>query len=394
MREAIPGSRIRNTKPERGPAVRIEQVESEVLSVNENFPEIASLSESAVQDFAYFAVDPENPNGSWIDYRPGHNRSFLLSDMNVVDSKGISYGKINIKGSGYISLGENWQGHSVIHSKQRTLSPRPIVPFKNYDGSSAYKGLMSLEDAETDFQNGERLADMGIRTSRGVAILRLKNIPVPGKGMVPVEEIVKNDPSFVPVIYVRAMGTDTRVGDFMDPNLIKRSSADLLRKQKAAALEEAIQVIEEETGRENISLREYVIWFAETLGTNIGRLHKNGYTHDSLTSSRAATFDVLPGNVSLDCRIVDLDSVAPAGSRKWGIEHAQERDVKQSKEILVKLFEMCSKSGTPRTRGALPSFYFSKDGPLFYKELTVRFDAAYKKEMESELVEEGSELGK
>jgi hypothetical protein len=47
---------------------------------------------------------------------------------------------------------------------------------------------------------------------------------------------------------------------------------------------------------------EYLKWFAKTLGYNIGLMHKNGFEHHYIDGGH---------NVTLDCRIVDLDGIRP-----------------------------------------------------------------------------------
>ena len=59
-------------------------------------------------------------------------------------------------------------------------------------------------------------------------------------------------------------------------------------------------MVSQELGyKRTITDKEYFEWFAKTLGENVGIMHRNGWTHRYLSSH----------NVTLDCRIVDLDSV-------------------------------------------------------------------------------------
>lgn len=65
--------------------------------------------------------------------------------------------------------------------------------------------------------------------------------------------------------------------------------------------EDAKKLVSQELGRENnpFSDQEYLDWFAETLGKNVGLMHKNGWFHSNLSHH----------NITLDCRICDLDMV-------------------------------------------------------------------------------------
>ncbi len=66
-------------------------------------------------------------------------------------------------------------------------------------------------------------------------------------------------------------------------------------------ISDAKKLVSQEFGRGNKSLsnKEYLEWFAKTLGENVGLMHRNGWYHCFLGSH----------NITLDCRIVDLDSI-------------------------------------------------------------------------------------
>ena len=63
-------------------------------------------------------------------------------------------------------------------------------------------------------------------------------------------------------------------------------------------IDATIQKVDEELD-EHFSYAEYLKWFAKTLGTNVARMHKAGYSHRFLHSQ----------NVTADCGIMDNDSV-------------------------------------------------------------------------------------
>ena len=62
-------------------------------------------------------------------------------------------------------------------------------------------------------------------------------------------------------------------------------------------------MVAQELGRDPNEFNEweYLRWFSRTLAENVARMHKAGFIHGYLTGH----------NITLDCRIVDLDSVVP-----------------------------------------------------------------------------------
>ncbi len=380
--------------------VRLERMEGEIMRRNGAFPEIASLSETQILDFAHFAVDPENPNGVWVDHRPGHNRSFVFSENSVLDENGNDYGKINIKGTGFVSLGgvgpvtEAFKGHHIFPElRRRILRPKKKISSQKHVASEKVVfGLMSLEDATIDYDNGERLHALGIRTSRGIAIIKLKTIFYPGKGIVEVETLKKEGViphNFDPVVYVRATGSDHRIRDYEDPEFFPRSNRSWLRKRKAEAFSSALKRVSKEIGKEGITIEEYVKWFAQTLGRQIGILHKNGYVHQGL--HKRPTGYVHPVDITLDCRLVDLDNVDTLESiqnnlrklemtntdpRKM-LEIKKVRDVEAAKHSLKALVKSCQDVESIIQTGTDSGLFKKKNMPSFNAHIMEIFDRAY-----------------
>lgn len=101
------------------------------------------------------------------------------------------------------------------------------------------------------------------------------------------------------MVEIRGFGTKARIGDILS------KPADMIEDKKKEIkellLEDAKKLVSQELGRENNPLtdQEYLEWFAETLGENVGLMHKNGWVHGFLHDH----------NITLDCRIADLGSV-------------------------------------------------------------------------------------
>lgn len=162
---------------------------------------------------------------------------------------------------------------------------------KSFGGGSR-KGLLDRDTAWPDWETAEVFTQAGIRTYRILAIIKLNQLVVRGE-KIDLEEAVRRDivdEDFVPVVAVRAFGARARVEDLVT----KYIEAD-----SRVWIDDAKQLVAKEFGRGALSDEEYACWFAKTLGENVGLMHKNDWYHSYLTSH----------NITLDCRIVDLDSV-------------------------------------------------------------------------------------
>lgn len=89
-----------------------------------------------------------------------------------------------------------------------------------------------------------------------------------------------------PVVQMRAFGTRARIQDVNHRNL--EDARGLVARELSVETEA-------------FSPQAYLEWFAETLGQQLAILHNAGYGHQYLSGH----------NITLDCRIVDLDSVFP-----------------------------------------------------------------------------------
>lgn len=205
---------------------------------------------------------------------PFHQRSALLGRIIFADKEGRTYRDIDVKGIGSLQ----WLGMGkarVSHLGER-LDP-------------GIRGLLDEDMAFYDMQMSEEFTKAGIRTSRVLGIIKLNEM-IYHEEKISIEQAKKKDiidKDFNPVIAVRAFGTRARIEDFGR------------RKKEKLLLEDAQRLVEQERGKKFSSGLEYLKWFAETLGKNVGLCHKNKWVHGYLISH----------NITLDCRIVDLDSV-------------------------------------------------------------------------------------
>lgn len=137
----------------------------------------------------------------------------------------------------------------------------------------------------------------------------------------------------IPTISLRVFPTKARIGDAARPELIKG----------------VIEIVSNELRLSSFSRHDYATWFVRTLGSQVGRLHKLGYAHGYLTHH----------NITLDCRLVDFDSVKPVDPKT-----AADRFSKDKKDALEAL-----------SFTFLPVFLQIKD----MGELIQIFDESYRK---------------
>lgn len=314
LKESMPIRKIRKMDPERfkikppiGEARELpeafkewlllfETVKNEVSFVNENFeklpfknlekgketplglfiksaiPEIFRREPSAI--LKIFRREPREKTQRlevWPTEFGDGTRSALLGRFILKDKQGNFYRDMDVKGVGYI--------------ERKTIE---IPGERRRNGT--FSGFLEKEWAEYDRDMSEKFISAGIRTVRTLAIIDLKEIIAGGKkiSLDKAREMGIIERDFQPAIQVRAFGTRARIQDlFFNPRQL--------------LLKDAIKFVSQELGRgdDPLSPEEYLKWFAETHGINVGLIHKNGLVHKGFHSH----------NVTLDCRTVDLDTV-------------------------------------------------------------------------------------
>lgn len=248
-----------------------------------------------------------------------HKRSGLLGRIIFEDKEGRLYRDIDLKGLGY------------------SMSVNPIFvssPHNRTDGSIS--GIADFGYIETDRKLSEILLKKGLRTHRVVAVIKLKEI-VDGRRKITIEEARKRgiiSKSIEPVIEVRAFGTKARLADLYVRDPVTKNF--YASEARGVLLKDAKALVAQELGKDpnEFSNMEYLNWFLETLGEQLAILHNASYYHTYLT----------PHNITLDCRIIDLDSVGklPAKSPKKKQELLQKDlgDAAQSIDALLEALKI------------------------------------------------------
>lgn len=288
------------------------EVKNETLWVNPEMELPFKLDVGKPSPLGLFFSQDEIPDISrLVRVHPGHYRSALLGRAIFQDKQGRSYRDIDVKGIG------------VLASKVSGLAVDTPLGARRESG---IEGLALLDYAEHDRDMTEEFLRQGIRTYRVVAIIELNEI-VEGNKVTSVAELRRRGANYslahgervypeeheIPVIEVRAYPTKMRVADV----------------RLKGALEDALALISEEMNLKTpMNQSEYLSWFAETIGTQVGRMHKLGYTHNYLTGH----------NLTLDGRIIDLDSVEH-NSKLDPMEHLgrTQKDVERAKRTVLQL---------------------------------------------------------
>lgn len=305
------------------------QVKNEVVKVNPDVQFPLNIEEGKPTPAGLFAertfTKKAKPGEIPLEVLPRQLRSTLLARAIFRDNQGNLYRDIDLKGMGFFSQ----------NSEFFLASYKPIVSRPGKEpGSGGRYGLLDKETAFYDYENGEDLSQIGVRVARTVAIIELQELIVDSE-KISIGEARKRgiiDKRFQPVIQVRAFGTRARIGDLLKLGDVEDTKqrglpelAAELEKYKAVSdllLKDAKKIVAQELGKELITDEEYLEWFAKTLGKNAAVIHKNGWVHGALHNQ----------NITLDCRIVDFDTVEDMTKQNY------QEEMELAKKALTTLF--------------------------------------------------------
>ncbi len=259
------------------------EVDNELLWLNPVFAGLPpfNMNEGQLGQRARLVLffDPHHHNEPAFELgvRKGHTRSGDFGKVAVTTAEGQRYHEIDLKGCGGVDFSAEKAAASFAYG--------------NVNGDGLH-GLLTRKKAEQDSAFSELFTKNGIRTHRSIAIFGLKEIPVPS-GHTPLSVEALKEKGFEPVIQMRAFGTKTRVSELFSDQV------GLSRGERVAALQNAFALVSQEFPGTVSDIPSYIHWFAETLGTNVGKIHALGYVHGSLSGH----------NITLDCRVTDLSDV-------------------------------------------------------------------------------------
>lgn len=210
------------------------------------------------------------------------NRHGILSSELFKDSSGKLYRDVDAKGIGYT------RGHPP-----RFLGVR--IPER--DGDMEMRGILHNDISNGDCLMTEEIASLGVRVARYVAQIDLLELVTPEGMIVPRGEMssslgVSLD-GIRPTIAIRAMGTTSRVYNL---HISERTNNQNYVKEIA---DDAINFVSEEVGS-GLSQQDYIMWFANMMGKQLGILHRNTVWTDFMAQIHGGLH-----NLTLDCRLVD-----------------------------------------------------------------------------------------
>ena len=279
-----------------------EEVKLETLPAVEVKNEVVWVNDKVAMPFVFEKGKPSNL-GVFITPKPKEgepvfnlgvmDEHFRSGDLGKVvfrgkDNPKLVYRDVDLNGAGGFEVVEGIFQVAELYSETRKETPY---------GKSIW-GIMNLDFAEYDRDMSEILVEKGLRTHRVLAIIKLKELVNPEGNKISIKKAIEwgyIKTTTKPVVEVRAFGVKSRISDLFVNNPHKEKVEWLLRDAKEVVAREF------NIDLERFSTRDYLLWLARTLGEQVAILHNNNYSHGYLT----------PHNITLDCRIVDLDSVSP-----------------------------------------------------------------------------------
>ncbi|GEM_PF-2126747 len=268
----------------------VAEVSNEVIWINPEIRAPFDMKEGESTKLGVFVSNVEQRRSIGTVER--HGRTGIFGAVIFEDAQGRRYRDVDGKGLGNIGYDVSDSGNWLDAGTPRAKSFHDVALLAQA-GPGEF-GLMDRSVALKDASMAEEFLARGIRTYRVIGVTKLKELIVQtesGEEKISVDEAKQR--GFVadnvePVVEVRAFGTRARLQDIENDN-----GADLLT--------DAQKLVQKETGvsPEKFTLKDYLEWFAKSLGESLGRMHKAGFTHGYLTRH----------NLTLDCRIIDLDSI-------------------------------------------------------------------------------------
>lgn len=260
------------------------EVKNKVRWVNNEIQFPLNLEVGKQTKIGLFLTTKEGEKSQHLEVMTKHGRTGILGRALFSDQQGTVFREIELKGSGHVLTDE------LYPDKRSSLSVGPVKRNKQ-SVADRTEGVLDLNDAEHDKEISELFYHNGIRVPRVIALIDLEEVVDENGVAISVSEAKRKGMIFPKTdvgIEVRAFATKARVSESEADNW------DVL-------LEDARTLVAQELGivMEQFTVRDYVQWFAKTLSTEVGKMHKLGYFHGYLTRH----------NITLDCRIVDFDSV-------------------------------------------------------------------------------------
>lgn len=254
--------------------------------------------------------------------RPDHRRSGLVTSESGIFLNTIPLVFLDEKGLGNLDeqpIITSLVGKRYVHagSTMAKTSPKENETW----------GLVNLEDALHDAKSTDLLSSYGIRIVPTVAILVINKVLNEEGIYISLDEAIKKEligKKAIPAVQFRCFITPFRASEFIY-STDYRLSNNKRQRLKTMFLEGMSDMSKDKSipidffGGEQ-AIPEYLNWFAETFGQNLGKLHKRQLVHQWLHEMH---------NTTLDVRIIDSDDL---------LENASDRDIEQERATLFKQY--------------------------------------------------------
>lgn len=302
-----------------------------------------------------------------IETSMGHSRSGLLGRVIFKDKQGNLYRDIDAKGLGYSTISYQ-EGEQKVGKVKKAESDGTARSTTGGWYTKGTLGILNDSLARRDIRFTREFMKAGIRTHQPIALIELKEIIDEFGNRVSVEEAKRKGilaDTDEPVIELRAYGTRSRLNDVAqakDPNVAEKLLSDAM----------AIVVQEKNLSLETFSKLDYLKWLIETTAINIARMHYKKWVHGFLTVH----------NISLDGRIVDLDSVENIKEHERNVDSKVVKSFEGDHDkAMESLMDFVFGSYPEHGLSDLPHWrYIVNDFDVMTGGVKVFFESAYKKE--------------
>lgn len=273
-------------------------VSNEVTDINPEFQKQLDLDVGQSSGLVRLWSEEEE-RGVLLGAEARHNRTANIDNTFVTDSQGLRWGDIDIKSPGLTEIG--------VGDDDVQLFPWERMPETEFAEAKIWGGN-DLESARHAFRYQHILEHLGVRTYKSLFVTKLnewmyhgKKVPISQIPVVPRDAEVKGHEDGIPdgfslAAEVRACRTKTRMQSILETRTGVQESVEKIKRE----IDRARELVSEEMGLSTLSVEDYLDWFVTSYGRNLGIMHAAGLTHRFMHA----------GNITLDCRIVDLDSVS------------------------------------------------------------------------------------
>lgn len=286
-------------------------VSNTVIDVNPEFQKQLEIDVGDSSELVRLWSPPEE-RGILLGAEARHNRIANVDNTFVVDANGLRWEDIDVKSPGLTEVGHGPSGDEVQLFPWTRMVETPFAEAKIWGGND-------LASARHAFKYQHILEKIGVRTYKSLFVTKLNEWMYKGN-KVPISEIpvaakdaeVKGENDAIPEGYVlaaevRACRIKTRMQAIEERSAPSEENRAYIRRE----IDRARKLVAEEKGLPDLSVNDYLEWFIDAHGQNLGRMHAGGYVHRFMHA----------GNVTLDCRILDLDSM-----QTFSEAHAAEKE--------------------------------------------------------------------